>query len=150
MEVSPLLAYDTAGSIKEATKLHGRAKRPNLFIKIPGTPEGLPAIEETIFKGVPVNVTLLFSREQYLAAAVKEDHPLKGIVNNTVRIAQLKLLFIAAKVAKDGNRDKVRYSIHDPRTPQMLYFLHRLDKQRAQPRPWLESGGWGQRFTLPA
>jgi len=69
LEVSPLLAYDTAGSVKEATKLHGRAKRPNLFIKIPGTPEGLPAIEETIFKGVPVNVTLLFSREHYVAAA---------------------------------------------------------------------------------
>ncbi len=69
LEVSPLLAYDTAGSIKEANKLHGRAKRPNLFIKIPGTPEGLPAIEETIFRGVPVNVTLLFSREQYIAAA---------------------------------------------------------------------------------
>ena len=69
LEVSPLLAYDTAGSIKEATKLHDRAERPNLFIKIPGTPEGLPAIEETIFKGVPVNVTLLFSREQYVAAA---------------------------------------------------------------------------------
>jgi len=69
LEVSPLLAYDTAGSIKEATRLHSRAKRPNLFIKIPGTPEGLPAIEETIFKGVPVNVTLLFSREQYIAAA---------------------------------------------------------------------------------
>ena len=69
LEVSPLLAYDTARSIKEATELHGRAKRPNLFIKIPGTREGLPAIEETIFKGVPVNVTLLFSREQYIAAA---------------------------------------------------------------------------------
>ena len=69
LEVSPLLAYDTAGSIKEATELYARAKRPNLFIKIPGTREGLPAIEETIFKGVPVNVTLLFSREQYIAAA---------------------------------------------------------------------------------
>ena len=69
LEVSPLLAYDTAGSIKEAAELHGRAKRPNLFIKIPGTREGLPAIEETIFEGVPVNVTLLFSREQYIAAA---------------------------------------------------------------------------------
>jgi len=69
LEVSPLLAYDTAGSIREATKLHGRAKRPNLFIKIPGTREGLPAIEEAIFKGVPVNVTLLFSREHYVAAA---------------------------------------------------------------------------------
>ena len=69
LEVSPLLAYDTASSIKEATELYARAKRPNLFIKIPGTPEGLPAIEETIFKGVPVNVTLLFSREHYVAAA---------------------------------------------------------------------------------
>ena len=69
LEVSPLLAYDTARSIKEATELHGKAKRPNLFIKIPGTREGLPAIEETVFAGVPVNVTLLFSREQYIAAA---------------------------------------------------------------------------------
>jgi len=69
LEVSPLLAYDTVGSIKKAIELHAMAKRPNLFIKIPGTREGLPAIEETIFKGVPVNVTLLFSREQYTAAA---------------------------------------------------------------------------------
>ncbi len=69
LEVSPLLAYDTASSIKEATELHARANRPNLFIKIPGTSEGMPAIEETISKGVPVNVTLLFSREHYLAAA---------------------------------------------------------------------------------
>jgi transaldolase len=69
LEVSPLLADDTAGTIKAAVELHGRAKRPNLFIKIPGTREGIPAIEETIFAGVPVNVTLLFSREQYVAAA---------------------------------------------------------------------------------
>jgi transaldolase len=69
LEVSPLLSYDTAGSIKQAAELHARANRPNLFIKIPGTREGLPAIEETIFAGVPVNVTLLFSREQYIAAA---------------------------------------------------------------------------------
>ncbi len=69
LEVSPLLADDTAGTIKAAAELHERAQRPNLFIKIPGTREGLPAIEETIFAGVPVNVTLLFSREQYLAAA---------------------------------------------------------------------------------
>jgi len=69
LEVSPLLAYDTAGSIAAARELSARANRPNLFIKIPGTKEGLPAIEEAIFTGVPVNVTLLFSREQYLAAA---------------------------------------------------------------------------------
>lgn len=69
LEVSPLLADDTAGSIKAAAQLHARAQRPNLFIKIPGTRAGIPAIEETIFAGVPVNVTLLFSREHYIAAA---------------------------------------------------------------------------------
>jgi transaldolase len=69
LEVSPLLAYDTASTLAAAKELHTRAGRPNLFIKIPGTREGLPAIEEAIFAGVPVNVTLLFSREQYLAAA---------------------------------------------------------------------------------
>ncbi len=69
LEVSPLLAHDTASTLAAAKALHDRAARPNIFIKIPGTPEGLPAIEAAIFAGVPVNVTLLFSREQYLAAA---------------------------------------------------------------------------------
>ncbi len=69
LEVSPLLAYDTASTLVAAKGLFGRAKRPNLLIKIPGTRAGLPAIEDAIFAGVPVNVTLLFSREQYLAAA---------------------------------------------------------------------------------
>jgi len=76
LEVSPLLAYDTQSTIAEAADLHGRAGRPNLFIKIPGTEQGLPAIEETIFRGIPVNVTLLFSTEQYLAAA---DAYLRGV-----------------------------------------------------------------------
>ena len=69
LEVSPLLAHDATTTIHDARELHGRAGRPNLFIKIPGTKEGLHAIEETIFSGVPVNVTLLFTAEQYLAAA---------------------------------------------------------------------------------
>ncbi|CAN5209017.1 hypothetical protein BH09GEM1_BH09GEM1_47500 [soil metagenome] len=69
LEVSPLLAYDTAGTINAAAELHGRAQRPNLFIKIPGTAEGTAAIEASIFAGVPVNVTLLFSADQYVAAA---------------------------------------------------------------------------------
>jgi transaldolase len=69
LEVSPTLAYDTASTIAAAKDLHARAKRANVFIKIPGTKEGLPAIEEAIFAGVPVNVTLLFSDGQYLAAA---------------------------------------------------------------------------------
>jgi transaldolase len=69
LEVSPLLAHDTASTLAAAKALHSRANKPNLFIKIPGTKEGLPAIEESIFAGVPINVTLLFSREQYVAAA---------------------------------------------------------------------------------
>jgi transaldolase len=69
LEVSPLLARDTKATIAVAKELHAQARRPNLLIKIPGTPEGLPAIEEAIFAGVPVNVTLLFSGDQYLAAA---------------------------------------------------------------------------------
>jgi transaldolase len=69
LEVSPLLAHDTGSTLAQAKDLFARAARPNLFIKIPGTPEGLPAIEEAIFAGVPINVTLLFSREQYVASA---------------------------------------------------------------------------------
>jgi len=69
LEVSPLLAYDTEATVRVAKELHERAARPNLLIKIPGTKEGLPAIEETIAAGIPVNVTLLFSADQYRAAA---------------------------------------------------------------------------------
>ncbi len=69
LEVSPLLAYDAASALAAAKGLYARAGRPNILIKIPGTKEGLPAIEEAIFTGIPINVTLLFSREHYLAAA---------------------------------------------------------------------------------
>jgi transaldolase len=76
LEVSPLLAHDTASTLVEAKQLSARANRHNLLIKIPGTKEGLPAIEEAIFAGIPINVTLLFSREQYLAAA---DAYMRGV-----------------------------------------------------------------------
>ena len=76
LEVSPLLAHDTKSTIAVAKELHAQARRPNVMIKIPGTPEGLPAIEEAIFAGVPINVTLLFSDDQYLAAA---DAFMRGI-----------------------------------------------------------------------
>jgi transaldolase len=69
LEVSPLLAYNASSTLAAARSLHARAGQPNLFIKIPGTNEGLPAIEEAIFAGIPINVTLLFSREQYVSAA---------------------------------------------------------------------------------
>jgi transaldolase len=76
LEVSPLLAHDTERTVAAARTLHQRARQPNLFIKIPGTPEGLPAIERAIFAGVPVNVTLLFSDAQYVAAS---DAYLRGV-----------------------------------------------------------------------
>jgi len=76
LEVSPVLAYDAASTLMAAKELRARAARPNVFIKIPGTKEGLPAIEEAIFAGIPVNVTLLFSREQYVMAA---DAFMRGI-----------------------------------------------------------------------
>ena len=76
LEVSPLLAHDTASTLAAAKTLHARAGRPNLLIKIPGTKEGLPAIEEAVFAGIPINVTLLFSSAHYLAAA---DAFMRGI-----------------------------------------------------------------------
>jgi transaldolase len=97
LEVSPLLAHNTAETIAAAKRLHAQAGRPNLFIKIPGTPEGLPAIEESIFAGVPVNVTLLFSREHYVAAA---EAYLRGIERRIAaglnpEVASVASLFIS-------------------------------------------------------
>ena len=97
LEVSPLLAHDTSRTVAAAKDLHQRAGQPNLFIKIPGTREGLPAIEEATFAGVPVNVTLLFSSEQYLAAA---DAYLRGIERRidaglTSNITSVASLFIS-------------------------------------------------------
>lgn len=97
LEVSPLLADDTAGTIKAAARLHARAQRSNLFIKIPGTAAGIPAIEETIFAGVPVNVTLLFSREHYIAAA---EAYMRGIERRIAagldaRVASVASIFVS-------------------------------------------------------
>jgi transaldolase len=119
LEVSPLLAYDTATTLAAAKDLNGRAARPNLFIKIPGTPEGLPAIEEAIFAGVSVNVTLLFSREQYLAAA---EAYLKGIERRIVaglpaNVGSVASVFISrwdvavSSKVSDDLRDKLGIAI---------------------------------------
>ena len=97
MEISPLLANDTDGSVRAARQIHLQAARPNLFVKIPGTPAGIPAIEESIFAGVPMNVTLIFSREQYLAAA---EAYLRGIERRLVakldpHVASVASLFVS-------------------------------------------------------
>jgi transaldolase len=93
MEVSPLLANDTKGTIAAALRIHKQANRPNLYIKIPGTPAGVPAIEEAIFAGVPVNVTLLFSREQYLAIA---EAYLRGIERRLAAGLDLRVNSVAS------------------------------------------------------
>ena len=112
LEVSPLLADDTAGTIKAAAQLHARAQRPNLFIKIPGTRAGIPAIEETIFAGVPVNVTLLFSREHYIAAA---EAYMRGIERRIAagldpRVASVASIFVSRwdVAVKDKVQDAFR------------------------------------------
>jgi transaldolase len=97
LEVSPLLAHDTKSTLAAAVDLHRRAGKPNLFIKIPGTAEGLPAIEEAIFAGVPINVTLLFSREQYVAAA---EAYLRGVERRIAKglnpaVASVASLFVS-------------------------------------------------------
>jgi len=74
---------------------------------------------------------------------------LKGMMTHTLRIARLKLLFIAAKVVKNSNRDRVKYSIHDVRTPAMLHFLIFLDKMRSEPKPWSKTVNWIPRFAIP-
>jgi transaldolase len=97
MEVSPLLANDTKATIAAARSIHKLAARPNLYVKIPGTPAGVPAIEEAIFAGIPVNVTLLFSREQYLAIA---EAYMRGIERRIAakldpRISSVASLFVS-------------------------------------------------------
>jgi transaldolase len=106
MEVSPLLANDTAGSIEAASRIYRQADHPNLFVKIPGTPEGVPAIEESIFAGVPINVTLLFSCEQYLASA---EAYLRGIERRIAaglapRVASVASLFVSRWDKAVGDR----------------------------------------------
>jgi transaldolase len=97
MEVSPLLVDDTAGTIDAATRIFEQADRPNLFVKIPGTTAGIAAIEESIFNGVPINVTLLFSREQYLAAALAYQRGLERrlAADRHLRVASVASLFVS-------------------------------------------------------
>ncbi len=155
MEVSPLLAADTAGSIRAAAQIHKQGARANLLVKIPGTPEGIPAIEESIFAGVPINVTLLFSPEQYLAAA---EAYLRGIERRIAagldpRIASVASLFVSrwdkainAKVpAELHNRLGIAVAERTYRAYLDLYATHRwraLEKAGARPQRllWASTG----------
>ncbi len=138
--------YDKRADVEN---LIGEAKR-----------EGLDAIPSARFKNnyaflqivmLAYNIwryMKMLAQQSISAADSANSAVLKAIMTNTVRIARLKLLFIAAKVVRDSNRDKVKYSIHDTRTPAMFHLLQFLDKARSSPKPWLENSGWPLRFAI--
>ena len=138
LEVSPALAYEAAKSLSVAKDLHARAARPNLFIKIPGTQQGLTAIEEAIFAGVSVNVTLLFSREQYLAAAEAylrgiERRIAAGLKTNVGSVASVFISRLDVAVTNkvpDELRDKLGIAIAQ-RTYKAYYDLLATPRWRA-------------------
>jgi transaldolase len=149
LEVSPLLAHDTAATVAAAKDLFARAGRPNVFIKIPGTREGLPAIEAAIFAGVPVNVTLLFSREQYLAAA---EAFLRGIERRIEaglkpRVASVASVFISRWDA--AVKDKVPAQLRDKLGIAIALRTYKAARELvASPRGirLYNAGAWPQRL----
>ncbi len=145
LEVSPLLAHDTAKTVAEARALHASAKRPNLFIKIPGTLEGLPAIEEAIASGVPINVTLLFSRDDYVRAA---DAYMRGLERRVAAGLSPDVRSVASIFVSRWDKavqDKVPSDLRDRlgiAVSQQSYKAYRdlLDSDR-----WQRLEGWGAR-----
>ena len=155
MEISPLLAADTQGSITSARQIYQQAARQNLLVKIPGTPQGIPAIEESIFAGIPINVTLLFSREQYEAAA---EAYLRGVERRVAagldpRVASVASLFVSRwdKAINDRvpadlrNRLGIAVGASVYRAYQELYATsrwHELAKAGAEPQRllWASTG----------
>ena len=149
MEVSPLLAADTEGSIAAARQIYSKAQRDNLFVKIPGTSAGVPAIEEAIFLGIPINVTLLFSREHYLSAAAAY---LRGIerrldAGDDPRVASVASLFISRwDVAGNLQLPAELHNRLAIAVAQQTYRTHR--ELLASPR-WQKlaaAGAWPQRL----
>ncbi|MBI3783790.1 MAG: transaldolase [Deltaproteobacteria bacterium] len=145
LEVSPKLAYDSAATIAQAKELYRRAGRPNLFIKIPGTKEGLPAIEEAIFAGVPINVTLLFSTEQYLAAAEAYTRGIERRIAAGLdpRVASVASLFVSRwDPAVAG---KVQASLEDHLGIAVSKQAYRAYRQLLASNRWLRLINMGAR-----
>jgi transaldolase len=149
LEVSPLLAHDTAATLDAAKSLHTRAGRPNLFIKIPGTKEGLPAIEEAIFAGVPINVTLLFSRDQYVAAA---DAYLRGIERRIAAglnpdVGSVASLFVSRwdVAVKDSAPEALRNQLGIAIAGE-VYESYRIELNSPRWQRMLNAGGRSQRL----
>ena len=149
LEVSPLLAHDTDSTIAAAKDLHARAARPNLFIKIPGTQQGLPAIEEAIFAGISVNVTLLFSREHYVAAA---EAYLRGIERRIAAGLKLDVGSVASVFISRWDAavmSKVPEELHDRlgiAIAQRTYKAYRELRDSSRWQRVLNSGGRTQRL----
>ncbi len=149
MEVSPLLASDTAGSVAAAEAIHARAGRPNLFVKIPGTPQGVPAIEEAIFRGIPVNVTLLFSKDQYIAS---QQAYVRGIERRIAAGRPPVVASVASVFVSRWDRavaDKVPAELHNRlglAVGQLCYVAYReyLDSERW--RRLAQAGAQSQRL----
>jgi transaldolase len=145
LEVSPLLAHDTARTVEAARALHAKANRPNLFIKIPGTLEGLPAIEEAIFAGVPVNVTLLFARDDYVRAA---DAYMRGLERRVAAGLNPDVRSVASVFVSRWDKatmEKVPAELRDRvgiAVSQQSYKAYRdlLESDR-----WQRLEGWGAR-----
>jgi len=149
LEVSPLLAYDTQQTVEAASSLHAAAARPNLFIKIPGTKEGVPAIEEATFRGVPINVTLLFSREQYIAAAEAYMRGLERRIASGLSpdVRSVASLFVSR--SDKATMDKLPENLRDRlgiAIAESTYAAYRdlIDSER-----WQRLENWGARATPP-
>jgi transaldolase len=143
MEVSPLLANDTKTTIAAALRIHKQAGRPNLYIKIPGTPAGVPAIEEAIFAGVPVNVTLLFSREHYLRVA---EAYMRGIERRLAAGLDLRVNSVASLFVSRWDRavvDKVPEELRNRLGVAIAARTYRAHNELLSGKRWrdLEAAG---------
>jgi transaldolase len=136
LEVSPLLAYDPVQTLAQAKTLLAMADRPNLFIKIPGIPQGLPAIEEAIYAGIPVNITLLFSREQYLAAV---EAYLRGLERRLEEGLQPKVNSVASVFVSRWDRAVAKQVPNELQNHLGLAMMGRTYKAY---RDWLGSSRW--------
>ncbi len=145
LEVSPLLAYDAQATVAEARRLYRKAARRNLFIKIPGTREGLPAIEEAIFSGITVNVTLIFTREHYLAAA---DAYMKGLERRVAAglspdVRSVASLFISRW--DKATMDKVPQQLRDELGPAIARQTYKAYRDVIDSDRWQRLEGLGAR-----
>jgi transaldolase len=145
LEVSPLLAHDTAKTVAEARALHAKANRPNLFIKIPGTLEGLPAIEEAIFSGIPINVTLLFSRDDYVRAA---DAYLRGLERRVAAGLDPDVRSVASVFVSRWDKatlDKVPAELSDRLGIAVSQQCYKAYRDLLESERWQRLEGWGAR-----